>query len=103
MRIYLTGKRGSTAPFKITTAQVRTNIDYLIEIYFEAYLKEKDHYKNFYDYASTYYGRSRTNIYVGDTEIDAPVKKINEKMWNEILRDYGERHPDKYAKFCLSE
>jgi len=108
MKIFLTGKRGSKSAFKISTAHVHTNIDPVVEDYLNNYLKLKaddpnyyKSFKNFIDYATQSYSMDR--IYVGDTEIDAPVRKLSTKVWVEIINTYAETYPDKYAKFCLSE
>ena len=103
MRVYLYGKRGGRGNFKITTAEVYSTLDYLIE---EALISltnhaidDNDYYvKDLIEYLTSW---SIPTIYWTDVDSNLPARKVGKKMWEEAVKDFSDRNIDKIAKYEL--
>lgn len=105
MKVYLTGRHGSETAFKITTAQIHSNLDSFIEDAMADYVERSHengwfHKESLEDYLLSC---GMPKAYVTELDSGQVVKKLNKKMWKEIIDDYASRKPDKLAKFELSK
>lgn len=103
MRVYIYGKRGGRGNFKITTTEIYSSLDYLIEEALDELIeKEKSgsdyYYRNLVDYLN---GWSLPVIYWNDIDSGMPARKVTEKMWQEAVKNYSEKNVDKIAKYEL--
>lgn len=103
MRVYLYGKRGGRGNFKITTAEVYSNLHGLIE---EAMTEMTDGIYSGKRYSeesllSVLRGWSTPTMYWMDIDSGKPAKKVTKKMWEDAVKEYADEHADKFAKFLL--
>ncbi len=99
MRLYLTGKRGGTKAFKITTARAVTDIDDIIE--------ERLSYESSHPSSFSYFSIKESIciginniwcIYTTEVNSTTTAKRLTKKDFMVLLEDYIRRHPLRYKK-----
>lgn len=96
MRVYLVGNKGGRTAFKITTAKVVTNIDYVLDDMFKDASTATWYGET--SIVNIIYSRSGWGYNIYYTELDErsqTAKKLTGKVWKEVIDEYVKSNKDK--------
>jgi hypothetical protein len=94
MRVYLVGDKGEQTAFKITTAHVVTDIDFVLDEMLLRFASGKGYTDKFENIKGTLYDIGY-NIYFSELEdMSKTAKKLTGESWRRVLATYINRHKE---------